>query len=422
MSTSSAIDILNQKTITSKVAALVTSKYLQSTFSKNNTSNIEDERFIHVSSRSHSRFTSSPVTPNEVLSLKFHVSGSSMAYSRMDGSLTVWFIKDASFDKSIKVYIPDCCGSDKLATDFSWNPTSLNQMAVVSNSSEISLLFINEKSLKASKLRTLSLGNKTKANTCLYDPLGNWLLATTKSEKIYLFNVKKDHSLVSSLNVGDISPNDNDVVYSLAWSNNGSHIFVGFKSGHLVILKAKDGNLVVSTNIKAHTGPITGIKMDPWGRYFITGSIDGNCYIWGLKSLCCELVIHDLDSAVITLDVCHLGKILGICTEDEMVYFYDLNSGSLLQSKSLANYDTDPVLKFYPNKSWYIMSGKNDTLSNHFVKNEENLITYWKHMVDSTIIEKRRKNNGNSNNHSKRIGKNGDRIVKDRPSRFNSKK
>lgn len=422
MSTIGAVDILNQKTITSEVAASVTSKYLQSTFSKGNTSHIEDKRFIHVSSRSHSRFTSTPITPNEILSLKFHVSGSSMAYSRMDGSLTVWFIKDASFDKSVEVYIPDCCGSDKLATDLSWNPTSLNQIAVVSNSSEISLLLINEKSLTASKLRTLSLGSKTKVNTCLYDPLGNWLLAATKSEKIYLFDVKKDHSSVCSLNISDISQEDNDVVYSLAWSNGGSHIFIGFKSGYLAILKAKHGILEVCTKIKAHTGPITEIKMDPWGRNFITGSIDGNCYVWNMKSLCCELIINDLNSAVTTLDVCHLGKILGICTEDEMVYFYDLNSGNLLHSKSLANYKTDPILKFYPDKSWYIMSGKNDTLSNHFVKNEKNLITYWKDMFDNTMIEKRRKNNGGGNNHNKRTSKNTDRIGKDRPSRFNSKK
>ncbi|CAI4051156.1 hypothetical protein SUVZ_14G0810 [Saccharomyces uvarum] len=422
MSSSETIDIVNQKTITSEVAASVTSKYLQSTLSKNNTSDIEDERFIHVSSRSHSRFTSTPVTPNEVLSLKFHASGSSMAYSRMDGSLTVWFIKDVSFDKSVKVYIPDCCGSDKLATDLSWNPTSLNQMAIVSNSSEISLLLINEVTLKASKLRTLSLGSKTKVNSCLYDPLGNWLLAATKSEKIYLFNVKEDHRLVHSLNVSDISPNPNDVVYSIAWNNNGSHIFVGFKSGHLVILKVRDEMLEVSTKIKAHTGSITGIKIDPWGRYFVTGSSDGNCYIWSLKSLCCEKIIQDLDSAVVALDVCHLGKILGVCTEDEMVYFYDLNEAKLLESKSLANHKSDLVLKFYPDKSWYILSGKNDTLSNHFVKSDKNLITYWKDMFDSTIIEKRRKNNSSSNSHSKRVVKSSDRIAKDRPSRFNSRK
>ncbi|EJS42067.1 tex1p [Saccharomyces arboricola H-6] len=422
MSSSETIDILGHKTITSEVAASITSKYLQSTLSKSNTSDIEDERFIHVSSRSHSRFTSTPITPNEVLSLKFHVSGSSMAYSRMDGSLTVWFIKDASFDKSVKVFMPDCCGSDKLVTDFSWNPTSLHQMAVVSNSSEISLLLINEITLKVSKLRTLSLGSKTKANNCLYDPLGNWLLAVTKSEKIYLFDVKEDHSLVCSLNVGDISPSDNDAVYSTAWSNNGSNLFVGFKSGYLVILKANKGMLEVFTKIKAHTSSITSIKIDPWGRYFITGSSDGNCYIWSLNSLCCELIIQDLDSAVIALDVCHLGKILGICTDDEMVYFYDLNNGQLIQSKSLANYKSDLVLKFYPDKSWYIMSGKNDTLSNHFVKNERNLITYWKDMVDSTIIEKRRKNNGNDTNHNRRAGKNSDRTTKDRPSRFNSRK
>ncbi|CAI4049433.1 Tex1p SKDI_14G0780 [Saccharomyces kudriavzevii IFO 1802] len=422
MPISESIDILDQKTITSEVAASVTSKYLQSTLSKSNTSDIEDERFIHVSSRSHSRFSSSSSTPNEVLSLKFHVSGSSMAYSRMDGSLTVWFIKDASFDKSVKIYIPDCCGSDKLATDLSWNPTSLNQLAVVSNSSEISLLLINEMTLKASKLRTLSLGSKTKVNACLYDPSGNWLLAATKSERIYLFDVKEDHSLLCSLNVSNTSPNDSDIIYSIEWSNAGSYIFIGFKSGYLVILNAKDGMLRVSNTIKAHSGSITGIKMDPWGRYFITGSSDGNCYIWSTKSLCCELIINDLDSAVITLDICHLGKILAICTEGEMVYFYDINDGKLLQSKSLANYKSDLVLKFYPNKSWYIMSGKNDTLSNHFLKNEKNLITYWKDLYNSAIIEKRRKNNGISSNHSKTAGKNNDRIAKDRPSRFNSRK
>ena len=43
-------------------------------------------------------------------------------------------------------------------------------------------------------------------------------------------------------------------------------------------------------------------------------------------------------------------------------------------------------------------------------------------MFDNTMIEKRRKNDGGGNNHNKRTSKNTDRIGKDRPSRFNSKK
>lgn len=339
-------------------------KLVSCLMSKSQIEEIEDDRYLHVMSRSQSRFAA-PVGPNETLCMEFHPSGGFLAYSRVDGSLTVWVLSGSSFARSKKIYLPDAIGVDKMVYSLSWNANEIGQFATVGNSSEIFIWGIDEKKACLNKLRTLSVGPKFKLFKCLYDPNGNWLLTVSKSEELHLFNVKKDHELHSVLDTRQILSNDS--VYSLCWNNSGSHVFLGFKSGKMMVLEleACEGFKVVMI-LSSHRASLTSIKMDPWGRYVITGSADGSCALWELRTLRCELCIDEYDRAVSQVEIDHLGKILAISTIDETLRLFDVNTGNLILELKSKHPNSNIPLKFKPDTSEFILSGRQDTLERHF--------------------------------------------------------
>lgn len=97
--------------------------------------------------------------------------------------------------------------------------------------------------------------------------------------------------------------------------------------------------------------------------------------------MCCRRTI-DKHCRICFMDVDPLGKILAVTAADSTVQFYDTNEGKLLASQNLKTTDTDPLVKFYPDKSWFILSGKNDSIERHFTPNTYNdLVSFYK--VDS---------------------------------------
>lgn len=354
---------MDQRTIDSPMANAMTTKFLQELKAEK----IQDERYTRAITRTHSRFTSS-ITPNEVLALQFHPSGAYLAYGRMDGSLTVWVLQGHSFNKAKNCYIPDANGNDKVINDLSFNPSELNEFATVSNSNEIFIWNIqNDSSPTVNKLRTLSLpSSKVKVNRCAYDPRGIWFFAATKSDCLYIYNVKEEHSMVASLPVHSIS-DENDTIYSISWDNSGKFIFIGFRSGKLALLEVSDdtGEMTFKLIVQAHRSAISVIKMDPVGRFVITGSTDGSCALWDTSTLTCSLIIDDMEGAVISMDVDHLGKILAVCSTDDLVRFYNINDGTLWKTENMQKFNSELVVRFYPRKSWFILSGENDTLESY---------------------------------------------------------
>lgn len=417
---------LQNRSISTELSNMVTEKFIEETLSKKNIETVEDERYSHVVSHSKSRFAAS-IIPNEVLALEFHPTGDVVAYSRMDGSLSIWKLNSTQgrFSQSTGyIYIPGAVNSEMVITSLSWNPKELGQLTTASNSNEIFLWGLDDSKRGIVKLKTIILRNhKTKLNRCVYDPSGKWLLCSTKTECIYLFDVENEHSLHHTLDLWELLKY-RDSITSITWNNSGSHIFVGLRNGKLIILemtfKHDEISFEVIIDIEAHRNSITSLKMDPCGRFLIAGSSDGTCSIWNLRSMSCSSVISDLDSAVISLDIDHLGKIIAICTSGDQVYFYNANNYELIKKESLVSFHSDLIFKFHPNKSWYILSGKDDCLRNLTTQAADEL-TYWKQEYEKNlgIISKKPtgpgSKNGSVSNHggpsNKKIYKKRERTV-----------
>lgn len=389
--------LLGQEVMSPELSNLLTEKLLSSIMDKPQIEDLEDERYIHVNTRSQSRFAV-PVNPNEVMSIEFHPSGKFLAYGRIDGSLTIWILDSSSYAKARKIYLADAIDIDKMVYSLSWNANETSQFATVANTSEIFIWGIDEGKRSLTKLRTLTVGSKVKLFKCFYDPMGNWLLAVTKSEELYLFNVRSDHEMHSTFDVKAIVPDDS--IYCVSWNNSGSHIFLGLKSGKLVVLELDETEgISVKSILSSHRASLNCVKMDPWGRYVVTGSTDGTCCIWDLKTLCCELCIDEFDCSVSQVDIDALGKILAICTTDGVVRFYDINSGHLFLQQKIKNSNSDVILLFKPDSTDLIISGKQDILQSHFTPNHyHDVLSLWK-----TVHEKSRSTSRNKNNISSTI-------------------
>lgn len=378
--------LLQQRYMTPELATAVTEKLLTGLMNKSQTEEIQDDRYALVVSRKQSRFLSS-LGEDPVLSLEIDPSGRSVAYSRADGSLTIWLITGPSFARSKKIYITEVAGPDKCVSSLSWNCDEINQFATVFNSSEIFIWAIDERKKNASKVRTLSVGAKVKLSKCLYDPTGRWLVTLAKSDELHLFDVKKDFELQTMLELNQIIPDDS--IQTVNWNNLGSHLFLGLKSGRLAVLEVGE-TFKLCICLQAQQGTITSVAVDPWGRFVVTGSTDGTCAVWDLSSMCCSLLIADVNSSVVSLDIDHSGKVLAICTEKGELQLRDIDTGKPLLEHQAKLGGPDIVAKFYPDKAWMISSVKGDLLQNHSTPGTYDSITgLWKVEYEKAITGSR---------------------------------
>lgn len=383
--------LADQKVLTSELATSMTEDVLTGLMNKNQTEEIEDDRYVNVVSRTQSRFAS-PLSANHVLSLEMHPSGKSLAYSRADGSLTVWVLTSPSFARSKKMYVTNAVGRDKSISCISWDSSEMNQLATVCNGSEVLVWAVDEKKRTLSKVRTISVGAKLKLHICAYDPTGRWLLALARSEELFLFDARKDHELHTVCDLKELIPNES--VQCLAWNNTGSHLFLGLRSGKLALLEldASDG-FKLCMIVDAHRGFVSSIAVDPWGRFVVTGGSDGICVVWDISSMCCSVVIDDLDSTVASLSIDHLGKCVALCTEKGDLRFCDLNSGKTLLSQKMKATGSDLVVRFYPDRTWFITSGKWDILERHFTPSTYNdVLGLWKVGHEKPKLDLRNRN------------------------------
>ncbi|CAR28968.1 hypothetical protein ZYGR_0U03260 [Zygosaccharomyces rouxii] len=349
-------------------------KLVSGMLNKQHVEAIEDDRYSHVVSRSQSRFAA-PISSNRILNLEFHPSGHYMAYSREDGSLTVWRLANVSFARSKKMVIPNA-----MSRWVSWNHQEISEFATCSGNHELYIWGVDEKKREIVKLRTLSSGNKNnKIERCIFDAQGRWLLSQ-QGLVLQFWDVKSDYQLKQSYQLDELEANvsDDDVITAVVWTNSGSHVIVGLNSGKMCILQVGEDSVRPLLFIEAHRSAITSMVMDPWGEKLITGGADGSCNIWGLATMCCEKTI-DKHSRICCMDVDPSGKILAVTTADNTVQFYDTNELQLLASQNLKTTESDPLIKFYPDKSWFILSGKDDSIERHFTPgNYNDLISFYK--------------------------------------------
>ncbi|KAL3233891.1 Protein TEX1 [Nakaseomyces bracarensis] len=372
--------VLKRKVLDSVVANEVAERFLENAFAENHVDSVEDERYKHVVTRKQSRF-SSQLVPNEICALEFHPVGHTLAYSRMDGSLTIWPSISATFIPGKMIHVRDACGGDKVVTSVSWNPLEITQLISASNCNEVYVWEYDEAKKSASKVRTVTVGHRTKVTKALFDPHGKYVLAVTKTESLYLYSAKDEFTLVSTVNLVDIF-GANDSVYSVTWDNSGENIIIGTKTGCLVVLgiEPSSKSLIKRLEVTGHRSSVSCLKVDPLGRFLVSGGADGSCNIWELKSFICKTEITGLNSSIISLDICHMGKLLGICLDDQRTVFCDLGTGKILYESPSKDLNSELVIRFFPDKTMFLLSGKNDTLQKHyFGSGKMNLLAIWEH-------------------------------------------
>lgn len=388
-------DFLEKKAITPDLADYITESYLKELLEKSQScQKIEDDRYIQVTSQSRSRFGSS-LTQNEILSMEFHPAGKLLAYSRMDGSLTIWEVpENGDFSSSVskKIVTNNIVGKEKLVTSLSWNGIEVSQVATVTNSNELIIWSLDDAKSGETELhrvKTIPLGSaRTKINKCYFSPRGKWLLAATKSENLYILSPKNDFSLVSTIKLSEYIPN-NDTIYSITLNNSDDYLFVGCKDGKILVFSieetnAKEAKVHYLFALEGHRGAVTALKMDQNGKYLISGSSDGTSVFWDLTTFIPKYTITDINNLIVAIDVDHLGKIMAITTADDTLLFYNTSNGKLIKKVSIEFLKSDIWFKFYPNKSWFIKSSKDEILVSHTNPATDEL-KFWKKTYESAL-------------------------------------
>ncbi|EDO19074.1 hypothetical protein Kpol_2000p39 [Vanderwaltozyma polyspora DSM 70294] len=345
---------------------------------KKNSDVIEDDRRIHVLSRSRSRFAA-PVAKDEVLSMEFHPAGSYLAYSRIDGSLTVWSLEYESFTKCKRIYLEDACGADKAIHSISWNPYHIGQFATSSNSNSVIIWNVDFNNNHLSVVKRINIAKKLKIYNCLYDNSGKYLITVTKNEELHLFDTTKEYSLKAVFKLNNNS-NEEDLIKSICWSNSSSHIFIGLGSGKLKVLKVnEEGQLIPQLEIQAHRTSISCLKMHKSGKFLISGGEDGISSIWDLSTLVCKITITNIGASITNIDISSTGTILAICTSDLKVKFYEFNSGKLYDSLKCSDSTASLSFAFYPDKCWFVFSDSDEILKRRYTPSHSKTeMSLWK--------------------------------------------
>lgn len=379
------------------------SKQLISTVFGNTETNfsIEDDRYNACASKTKSRFsTSGSYNSNEVLSVEFNSIGSLLAYSRLDGSMTIWTINHPKYLQ--KIYKPDICGQDKLVTSICWNPKESSQFITTSNNHEIILWNVDSKLRKINRIKSFPILHETiklKFNNCTFDPTGNICVASTKSGHIYLFNFKNGAINENSADIsnsysttflGDVIPNFDSIIRSIIWNNSGEYLFIGLKDGDILVLKLDSEHMKLSLifTIKSHSSSIIKLALDPWGKYLFSACNDGIVAVWDLKTLCCKKIINDINDSILSIDVDSEGFVLGVTTESSNLHFYDLDSFERIYSNDLSETESDPILKFYTKSFGFIISDEHNTLKYYYSsKSYKDLFIEFKENKGKLLVE-----------------------------------
>lgn len=197
---------------------------------------------------------------------------------------------------------------------------------------QIRLWDIADKKLEV--LKNVNLG--VDLSTVGASPDGKYLFYATGKEQILRIETaditKKPVSYDFSRVRGRIS--------TMAFSPDGSQLFLGSSTGALYSAKMKSGEPLLSTLTGfqgSHTSGITGIAVNPDGSRIATASFDSKIKIWNLEEDLSKqqpVVLNDFNSWVLALRFTHDGKKLIASGADKTVRIWDINSASLFNEVS----------------------------------------------------------------------------------------
>lgn len=114
-------------------------------------------------------------------------------------------------------------------------------------------------------------------------------------------------------------------ITALAFSNNEQHLAVGTAEGNVVILDARDGNVL--RELTFHDKEVSSLIFDSGDAFLISGSRDKNIVFWDVQSGARQHVIENTGLAVTGMALSPDDRILAACGEKKELSCWDFPSG-----------------------------------------------------------------------------------------------
>ncbi len=141
----------------------------------------------------------------------------------------------------------------------------------------------------------------------------------------------------------DISPNNNNTIYSVAISPSSEILALGFNTGSLQLIKISDRTTQV--NFTPRTNTITDLTFSPDGNKLISGSADGTITIWDVANSF-YLGVFGEQSPIESISYSPNGALLAVGGKRGDVRIWDVYDRSILIS--LWHNETVQDLAFSP--------------------------------------------------------------------------
>lgn len=342
------------------------SRFLEKLLNKQTFVQIRDNHYFKLQSTE--RYE--PAIRNEVICMNIHPIGKYAAWSRFDGTVSVMNLQRLT-DKTDT--IRDVHGLDKLCHSITWNPNEATQFATVGNTSTVKIWDVSNK--KTPLLKSFTTNSKMKNYQCLFSPLGQWLVVLTKSEELYLFDISKGYKLHSISTVQIFGDDELDSTYCICWSNDGTHIYLGFKSGKIAIYQLRDQGFIRKFVSEGHSSAVTNLIIDPWGRFLISSSHDSTCAFWSLSSFICYQVVEDIDGIIDNIDISSDGYILAIGYRNPSTkqgYIRFVETISLKEIGNLSIENSNCVMpRFFPHNIQFLSTYQSDKIVQFSVQDKD---------------------------------------------------
>ncbi|SCU99329.1 LAME_0G02740g1_1 [Lachancea meyersii CBS 8951] len=331
-------------------------------FTKCEKSVLQDRHFSQLAPRTTLRFTESSDEPNPVSALDFHPTGSYVAYTRGDGSLSLWKLKSDRSETYVTLTqaLPKTLPALKKDSFVSWNPFSGFLLAAINDTDGLDIYDASTGTI----IKSLKTEAGAVYNMCLYDPSGKWLAVLTQDHQFLLFDADGDYELLWQSRLCDLV---NDVsspcqITSLVWSHDSSKVYAAFRSGEIKIYEVLTTGLQQLIAVSGHTGPVNCLKLDHTGSYLFAGGEDTICSIWDLSTMCCTLTINNFSDSIRDMDLSYDGSILAL-SSPTCLQIYALDTRDSIYEIIWKSKVDRPIFRFYPGRLAFMASTENDLIA-----------------------------------------------------------
>ncbi|KAG0675543.1 hypothetical protein C6P43_004822 [Kluyveromyces marxianus] len=249
---------------------------------------------------------------NEIISLDSHPAAKYLAWSRIDGSLSVMrppISADRTQDYVLVGSVKkDVHGEGKIVYSISWNPNEL-QFATVGNTPTVKIWNVVDNTLRV--LKEFKTNFKAKNFINEYDPLGKFLAVVTKANELYVFDVESGYeSFVSYCPENELD----DEIHSMCWSNDSKSIILAYRSGFIRGLSVASNALEMKWERRNNMKTISFLTMDPLGRSVLVGT-HNDCCIWSLPDLIPLKQSIKTENRITGIDISFDGSIIAIVSK-----------------------------------------------------------------------------------------------------------